>query len=132
MKKTKSGRIIIVSLVLILSVVLGGLSGILIGFIRESSKPMNLSNAVKDVFCDVIEDENGNYCYHIPEITVNSEAVEGINKRMYNSLYEGYSENVLVSIDELGEPSISEMTYRWGYKDNAVSIIVQTLDNMAF
>ncbi|MBR3598152.1 MAG: hypothetical protein IKL47_14395 [Clostridia bacterium] len=132
MKKIKSGRIIIISIVLVLSVVLGGMSGILIGFIRESSKPMNLSNAVTDAFCDVIEDENGNYCYHIPEITVDSDAVEDINKRMYASLYDEYSEKVLASIDEWGMPSISEMTYRWGYKDNTVSITVQTLDNMAF
>lgn len=125
-------KIVTAIVVFILCICTGTASGITIGLLKSNSKPMDLSDAVSDVFCDVIENEDGNYCYHIPGINIESEGIDELNKRIYDTLIGVYEEKVIKDSEEYSMPSMSEMSYRWGYKDNAVSIIVQTLDNMAF
>ncbi len=129
MKKSENKSTVIFAVILALILISGAVAGLITGMlIAKNNTGTGEKLPVSDVFSEVIKDGNISYCYHIPQIESDAEGIDEVNKNIYDTLYQVYSEGVTVSKKNNGFPVLGSMIYTCNTKDSVVSIIVQTQD----
>lgn len=128
MKKSENRSTFLFAAILAVILVIGALTGLMTGMLIAKNNTEEEKLPVSDVFSEVIKDGNITYCYHIPQIRSEAEGINEVNKKIYNTLYQVYSEGVTVSKKNNGFPVLGSMVYTYTVKDDIVSIIVQTQD----
>ncbi len=128
MKKSENRSTFLFAAILAVILIIGALTGLMTGMLIAKNNTEEEKLPVSDVFSEVIKDGNITYCYHIPQIKSEAEGINEVNKKIYNTLYQVYSEGVTVSKKNNGFPVLGSMVYTYTVKDDIVSIIVQTQD----
>ncbi len=130
MKNSNKKSVVIFAVVFAFILLLGSFAGVLTGVLIVKNKTGGNAETdiVSDAFCEIIKDNNITRCYHIPQINSDAEGITEVNKNIYNTLYQVYSEGVTVSQRDNGFLILGSMTYTYVQKDSTVSIVVQTQD----
>lgn len=65
------------------------------------------------------------YCYHIPRINLENDLAAETNQEIYDTLWARLEGSLYSSLDNYGYPSIGNVAYCWGMKDDVLSVVVE-------
>lgn len=77
-------------------------------------------NLVSDAFYEVLLP----YCYHIPQINYDSDAIRQLNQQIYDEMYEPYHNCSTIPPENRSYASTNPVSYKWGKKDSFISLFL--------
>ena len=92
---------------------------------------IDYENLVTDAYQDAFtDDDDFEYCYHIPQFNLQDDLAQEINKTIYDQYSAILERDVYDCMDEYDYPAIENMLYYWGYHGQYASVVIETSTSM--
>lgn len=102
----------------------------LIEMVRPYSE-IDANHLVTDAYTDfLIDEDNYEYCFHIPQFNLYGNLAHQVNQRIYDHCYPILEQDVYNCMDEYGYSDLETMLYCWGYQGDLASVVIETNASM--